>query len=212
MFLLENQLTATRLTLISQQTVDETGRTCLHISASQGHHDMVQVLLGQGANIHARDKDGWSALHCAAQAGFLNIVNLLVVNGAPTTLETKAGKIPLWYAAEAGNYYVASYLMRKSHDTLKLLNDRPFCYHLMDMGKGHENRSIEEFTFVSPAPCYTAALLSAIFREAALKEKDRAADLYNMGDICEELNKELVAIGKYKQIQFKAFKVAKDDL
>ena len=64
------------------------------------------------------------------------------------------------------------------------------------MGKAHDNKCIEDLTFVSPSPCYTAALLSALFRDSAIKEKDRANDLLAMGDVCEELNKDLVAIGK----------------
>ena len=66
----------------------------------------------------------------------------------------------------------------------------------MMMGKAHDNKCIEDLTFVSPSPCYTAALLSALFRHSAIKEKDRATDLLAMGDVCEELNKDLVAIGK----------------
>ena len=66
----------------------------------------------------------------------------------------------------------------------------------MMMGKAHDNKCIEDLTFVSPSPCYTAAVLSALFRDSAIKEKDRANDLLAMGDVCEELNKDLVAIGK----------------
>jgi ankyrin repeat protein len=58
---------------------------------------MVQVLLGQGAELNARDRDGWLSLHYAAHAGFLDTVKLLVDSGAPTTSETTEGHIPLWY-------------------------------------------------------------------------------------------------------------------
>ena len=74
--------------------------------------------------------------------------------------------------------------------------NKVFCYNLMMMGKAHDNKCIEDLTFVSPSPCYTAAVLSALFRDSAIKEKDRANDLLAMGDVCEELNKDLVAIGK----------------
>ena len=65
----------------------------------------------------------------------------------------------------------------------------------MQMGKKQNNKSIEDFIFLSPAPCYTAATLSAVFRQSALKEKDRAADFLEMGNVCEEMNKDLVALG-----------------
>ena len=76
----------------------------------------------------------------------------------------------------------------------------------MMMGKAHDNKCIEDLTFVSPSPCYTAALLSALFRHSAIKEKDRATDLLAMGDLCEELNKDLVAIGKkYSLTQYRRY-------
>ena len=63
------------------QNEDSRGRTCLHVSAMHGHQDMVQVLLGQGAELNAKDKGGWLPLHYAAKSGYLNTVKLLVDNG-----------------------------------------------------------------------------------------------------------------------------------
>ena len=80
------------------QVVDAIGRTCLHVSADSGHHEMVQVLLGQGAELNAKDKNGWLSLHYAAKSGFLSTVKLLVDNGSPTTSQTLEGYIPLWYS------------------------------------------------------------------------------------------------------------------
>ena len=78
------------------QSVDEQGRTCLHVAANSGHYDMVQVLIGQGAELDVLDKDGWLPTHYAAHAGFLDVVKLLVEAGSPATAETYAGHIPLW--------------------------------------------------------------------------------------------------------------------
>ena len=61
---------------------------------------MVQVLLGQGAELNAKDKNGWLSLHYAAKSGFLSTVKLLVDNGSPTTSQTLEGYIPLWYRRE----------------------------------------------------------------------------------------------------------------
>ena len=38
------------------ESKDNTGRTGLHIAAVHGHNQMVEVLLGQGAEIDAVDK------------------------------------------------------------------------------------------------------------------------------------------------------------
>lgn len=35
---------------------DRGGRTCLHIASTHGHYTMVEVLLGQGAEINETDK------------------------------------------------------------------------------------------------------------------------------------------------------------
>ena len=64
------------------KVTDNAGRTCLHVAAASGHYDMVQVLIGQGADLTTPDKEGWTALHCAASAGFLDVVKLLVESGA----------------------------------------------------------------------------------------------------------------------------------
>lgn len=34
------------------------------IAAMHGHYQMVEILLGQGAEINAADKNGWTPLHC----------------------------------------------------------------------------------------------------------------------------------------------------
>ena len=103
--------------------------------------------------------------------------------------------VSLRYAVAQSNFNVSTYLLRQAHDTEILLRDRKFCFNLMVMGKSHKHKSIEDFVFVSPAPCYTSANLSALYRQSALKEKDRATDLLQVGDLCEELTKDLVSIG-----------------
>ena len=42
-------------------------RTALHYSAGHGHVDLVQLLIGQGAEIDDPDEDGRTALHYAAR-------------------------------------------------------------------------------------------------------------------------------------------------
>ena len=52
---------------------DRTGQTCLHVAASSGHYEMVQVLLGQGSDYNSVDGDGWTPLHSASRAGYLEV-------------------------------------------------------------------------------------------------------------------------------------------
>jgi ankyrin repeat protein len=44
------------LLIILVQVTDNAGRTCLHVAAASGHYDMVQVLIGQGADLNVADK------------------------------------------------------------------------------------------------------------------------------------------------------------
>ena len=188
--------------------VDEAGQSCLHIgnkyfiiifnieifspAASNGHLEMCQVLLGQGADCTVEDKELWTSLHCAAKGGFLDVVHLLTVSGTSTTCVTSADKIPIWYACTELNLGTVTYLLRHPHDTYELLDDNKFIYSLMKIAKSVNQKPIEEFVFVSPAPADTAAKLSASYREMAETEKERATDLLEAADFCEEMARHLV--------------------
>ena len=64
----------------------------------------------------------------------------------------------------------------------------------MAMGKTNDNRSIQEYILVSPAPVDTAVKMSRAFRILATKEKERAKDILNASVFCEEMATELNAI------------------
>lgn len=53
------------------------GQSCLHIAASRGHEEMVQILIEFNANIYAKDANGFTAMDLAEQARNQNIVDLL---------------------------------------------------------------------------------------------------------------------------------------
>ncbi|XP_011693090.1 PREDICTED: short transient receptor potential channel 2-like [Wasmannia auropunctata] len=173
---------------------DRYGKTGLHIAATHGHYQMVKVLLGQKAEINATDKNGWTPLHCAARAGHLDVVKLLVDSGGSPKTETNLGCAPIWFAASEGHNDVLKYLMEKEHDTYALMEDRRFVYNMMVCSKSHNNKPIEEFVLVSPAPVDTAAKLSNIYMKLSEKEKERAKDLIAAGKQCEAMATELLAL------------------
>ncbi|KAI5751394.1 hypothetical protein M8J77_007101 [Diaphorina citri] len=176
------------------QSADKNGKTCLHIAATHGHLQMVEVLLGQGAEINATDKNGWTPLHCAARAGMFDVVRLLVEAGASPKSETNYGAAPIWFAAQEGHNDVLQYLITKEHDTYNLMDDKRFVYNLMVCSKNHNNKPMEEFVLMSPAPVDTAAKLSSIYITLATKEKERAKDLIAAGKHCEGMATELLAL------------------
>ncbi|KAL7045286.1 hypothetical protein ACKWTF_002184 [Chironomus riparius] len=175
-------------------STDRHGKTGLHIAAMHGHYQMVEVLLGQGAEINATDKNGWTPLHCCAKAGFLDVVKLLVESGATPKSETNYGCAPIWFAASEGHNDVLKYLMHKEHDTYALMEDKRFVYNLMVVSKNNNNKPIEEFILVSPAPVDAAAKLSNIYIVLSTKEKERAKDLIAAGKQCETMATELLAL------------------
>lgn len=67
---------------------------------------------------------GWSPLHYASRYGFLEVVQLLVESGADPCTLSKDEKVPLCAAAAAGHSNVLSFLLKKEHDTLKLMDDK----------------------------------------------------------------------------------------
>lgn len=162
------------------QSTDRHGKTGLHIASSHGHYQMVEVLLGQGAEINATDKNGWTPLHYASKTGYLDCVKLLCESGASPKSETNFNCSPIWFAASEGHNDVLEYLMHKEHDTYSLMEDRRFVYNLMVCSKNHNNKPIEEFILVSPAPVDAAAKLSNIYINLSTKVKcEQLTSLYN---------------------------------
>lgn len=64
----------------------------------------------------------------------------------------------------------------------------------MTCGKNQNNKAVEEFIVVSPAPIETAVKLSSIYKVMATKEKERARDLFNISEFCEAMAVELLAL------------------
>ncbi|XP_023333094.1 serine/threonine-protein phosphatase 6 regulatory ankyrin repeat subunit C [Eurytemora carolleeae] len=176
------------------KVTDNAGKTCLHVAAASGHYDMVQVLIGQGADLTVADKEGWTALHYAAQAGYLEVAKLLVESGSNSEDKTKNGRIALWYAASEGHTGVLYFLIKEKHDSYNLLEDRRFIFNLMACGKGSANKPIEDFITHSPAPVDLAAKMSQIYHELSFKEKERAKDLDQASQYCENLCNDFVSI------------------
>nr|CAB3221744.1 ankyrin repeat domain-containing protein 13C-like [Phallusia mammillata] len=57
---------------------DSRGRTVLHLAVSLGHIECARLLLHNGANVLAENKDGWSVLHEAISTGDPEMVALIL--------------------------------------------------------------------------------------------------------------------------------------
>ena len=83
---------------------------------------------------------------------------------------------------------------KTQHEKLHQTNYLQFVFDLMIIGKGNNNLTVQEFICVSEAPVDTAVKMAKEFRLLAVKEKERARDLLNMGDYCESMGTEITAI------------------
>lgn len=73
--------------------------------------------------------------------------------------------------------------MHKEHDTYALMEDKRFVYNLMIVSKNHNNKPIEEFVLVSPAPVDTAAKLSNIYIQLSTKVWNGKRNVYDVKQI-----------------------------
>ncbi len=95
------------------------GLTPLHWAAWHGSADVVEILLANDANIHAKcKKAGMTPLHYAAAFGRKDIAEVLVAKGADINSKNKRGGTPLGNAAMGVgcNEEVAQFLIAKGAD------------------------------------------------------------------------------------------------
>ena len=84
--------------------------TALHLAASKGHADTVELLLDAKANIEAENQYGQRALHIAALKGHVNIVKLLLARGAKVNRTNDFGVTPLETAKFKGHAEIVKML------------------------------------------------------------------------------------------------------
>lgn len=78
------------------------GRTPAHIAASEGHVDLVELLLTLKADPNTRDCDGVSVLQAATTAGHLDVVKVLVNVRADPNVRCNRGTTALQLAIKSG--------------------------------------------------------------------------------------------------------------
>ncbi|KLJ06374.1 hypothetical protein EMPG_10203 [Blastomyces silverae] len=82
---------------------DAEGKMALHLSAENGHANIVRCLLEFGSEIDRRDGCGATALHYAASAGNVDVISTLLERGADGNITDIQGRTALHIAAERGH-------------------------------------------------------------------------------------------------------------
>ena len=115
------------------------GFHALHWSCSNGHEQVVKLLLDSGAPIEARDFNGRTPLMIACERGHRAIALLLIENGASIEAESDDLKAPLHYAAFSGLLPVVQLLVNRGLDVNARTKwkDTPLHYACSGTSMGH---------------------------------------------------------------------------
>ena len=90
--------------------------TLLHLAASAGNLEIVQILQGKGADVNSKDANGQTPLHKAAEQGHIPVIKFLIGHRADVDIEDSKGKTALNWAARNGNLEAVQLLIgRSSH-------------------------------------------------------------------------------------------------
>lgn len=90
---------------------DGNGNTPLILASSEGHTDVVIILLAHKASPNIRGVHEATALHFAAQRREVEIAKLLIQAGADHNPLADDGRIPLHFAAGNGHVEMVKYLL-----------------------------------------------------------------------------------------------------
>ena len=114
----ENLITP-EMNLISETDNDK--RTCLHAAACGGNLDCLELMIGQGCDINARDKHGRTPLHYATSTAQFQCILSLVANGAAVNVFDNKGCTPLHFASAAdADANCVTHLLRNGSKTGQL--------------------------------------------------------------------------------------------
>jgi hypothetical protein len=99
------------------------GATPLHYAASNGHIEIVRLLLQNGAEVNVRNNRGNTPLHSAAYQGHIDILHLLVENGANLEAQSDDGWRALHCAAYNGHLPFIQELKSRYHVDINARNN-----------------------------------------------------------------------------------------
>ena len=67
---------------------DRDGLTALMCASKEGHYEVVELLLGKGAQVDLQDSRGWSALMYSCASGHSRVAKVLLEYGANADLQS----------------------------------------------------------------------------------------------------------------------------
>ena len=96
---------------------DRCQTSALHYAADNGHLDVVEFLISNGALVNVTNMWEKTPLHAAANSGHLEIVKLLVENGARIEAQSSTKRFtPLHLASQFDHLEIVEYLIANGAD------------------------------------------------------------------------------------------------
>lgn len=92
---------------------EDTGTSPLHLAASEGNLDIVDLLLSARADVDVRQTTSETALQLSIFQGHCNVAKLLISHGANLNLSTKQGLTALHVAARDDNSAILALLVER---------------------------------------------------------------------------------------------------
>ncbi|CAH0559644.1 unnamed protein product [Brassicogethes aeneus] len=109
--------------IVNCRDLDGRHSTPLHFAAGYNRVSVVEYLLQQGADVHAKDKGGLVPLHNACSYGHYEVTELLVKHGASVNVADLWKFTPLHEAAAKGKYEIVKLLLKHGADQTKKNRD-----------------------------------------------------------------------------------------
>ena len=126
---------------IEAADADSDGETALMHASSQGHTDIVKLLLANGADIETADENGYTALMMASLPGHTETVEILLANGVNIEAADKFGETALMDASYQGHTDTVEFLLANGADIEAADNKGDTA--LMAASAGGHNNTIE---------------------------------------------------------------------
>ncbi|XP_049821633.1 poly [ADP-ribose] polymerase tankyrase isoform X3 [Aethina tumida] len=109
--------------IVNCRDLDGRHSTPLHFASGYNRVAVVEYLLQQGADVHAKDKGGLVPLHNACSYGHYEVTELLVKHGASVNVADLWKFTPLHEAAAKGKYEIVKLLLKHGADQTKKNRD-----------------------------------------------------------------------------------------
>ena len=84
----------------------------MHYAVSEGHQEIVKLLIKKGADLNEKDMDGWIPLLYASAEGQVEVVDLLIAAGTDVNTKDRDGDTSLNWAI-IRNHTKTANLLRK---------------------------------------------------------------------------------------------------